>query len=222
MCGRSSGSCCCSGLRGRSATRRAGRSSATSCPSALLPGAIALDLFAVLLGGAAALLPVCARDVLDVGPVGLGVLRAAPGVGAILVGLCLMANPIRDHAGRVMLVAVGLFGLFTAVFAASEILWLSVACLFLIGACDMISVCVRNMLVQLWTPDALRGRVNAVNQVFIGASNEPGAFRAGSMAALVGAVPAVLPGGVGCMAVAAFWARRFPALREIRRLDSQG
>jgi hypothetical protein len=121
-----------------------------------------------------------------------------------------------------MLVAVALFGVFTAVFAVSELVWLSVLSLFLIGGCDMVSVFVRNTLVQLWTPDALRGRVNAVNQVFVGASNELGAFRAGGTAALLGAVPAVLAGGIGCLAVAALWARAFPALRRIRQLDAPG
>jgi len=188
----------------------------------VLLGAISLDLFAVLLGGAVALLPVYARDILDVGPFGLGMLRAAPGIGALLVGFYLMSHPIRDNAGRTMLIAVGLFGLFTAVFAVSELVWLSVLSLFLIGGCDMVSVFVRNTLVQLWTPDALRGRVNAVNQVFVGASNELGAFRAGGTAALVGAVPAVLAGGIGCLAVAALWARAFPALRRIRHLDAPG
>ncbi|MCL4186658.1 MAG: MFS transporter [Rhodobacteraceae bacterium] len=188
----------------------------------VLLGAISLDLFAVLLGGAVALLPVYARDILDVGPFGLGMLRAAPGIGALIVGFYLMSNPIRDNAGRTMLVAVALFGVFTAVFAVSELVWLSVLSLFLIGGCDMVSVFVRNTLVQLWTPDALRGRVNAVNQVFVGASNELGAFRAGGTAALLGAVPAVLAGGIGCLAVAALWARAFPALRRIRQLDAPG
>jgi MFS family permease len=183
-------------------------------------GAISLDLFAVLLGGAVALLPVFARDVLAVGPVGLGVLRAAPGIGGIAMGLYLVSCPIRDHAGRIMLVSVAGFGLCTAVFALSEAVWLSALCLLLAGAFDMVSIVLRGTLVQLWTPDALRGRVNAVNQVFVGASNELGAFRAGGMAALIGAVPAVLIGGAGCMAVAALWARAFPELRAIRRIDA--
>lgn len=183
-------------------------------------GAISLDLFAVLLGGAVALLPVYARDVLDIGPIGLGVLRAAPGIGGIAMGLYLMSYPMRDHAGRNMLAAVACFGLFTAIFAVSEVIWLSALCLLLAGAFDMVSVVLRGTLVQLWTPDALRGRVNAVNQVFVGASNELGAFRAGAMAAMIGAVPAVLLGGAGCMAVAAIWARAFPDLRAIRRIEA--
>ncbi|MGA1682924.1 MAG: MFS transporter [Gemmobacter sp.] len=183
-------------------------------------GAISLDLFAVLLGGAVALLPVFARDVLAVGPVGLGVLRAAPGIGGIAMGLYLVSFPIRDHAGRLMLISAAGFGLCTAGFALSQVVWLSALCLLLAGAFDMVSVVLRGTLVQLWTPDALRGRVNAVNQVFVGASNELGAFRAGGMAALIGAVPAVLIGGAGCVAVAALWARIFPELRAIRRIDA--
>lgn len=182
-------------------------------------GAISLDLFAVILGGATALLPVYARDVLEIGPAGLGFLRAGPGIGAIAMGLFLMANPITDHAGRVMFTAVAAFGAFTVVFALSEAVWLSVAALVLIGAADMVSVFVRGTLIQLWTPDDLRGRVNAANQVFIGASNEVGGFRVGATAALIGPVAAVLVGGLGTLAVAAVWFRRFPELVRIRRLD---
>ena len=184
-------------------------------------GAISLDLFAVLLGGATALLPVYARDILETGPWGLGLLRAGPAIGAIAVGFYLMTHPIRDHAGRIMFAAVMVFGLFTVAFGASDMLPLSILALVVMGGCDMVSVYVRNTLIQLWTPDAVRGRVNAVNQVFIGASNEFGAFRAGSTAALIGAVPAVLIGGVGTMAVAALWFRWFPELRRIRRLDGR-
>lgn len=182
-------------------------------------GAISLDLFAVLLGGATALLPVYARDVLEIGPSGLGFLRAAPAVGAIATGLYLMARPISDHAGRTMFAAVAVFGVFTAVFAVSETLWISVVALAVIGAADMVSVNIRATLVQLWTPDELRGRVNAVNQVFIGASNELGGFRAGSMAALTGPVAAVFVGGIGAVAVAGIWWRAFPGLARIRTLD---
>lgn len=185
-------------------------------------GAITLDLFVVLVGGAVALLPVYARDVLEVGPVGLGLLRAGPGIGAVMVGLFLIARPIRDHAGHVLFLSVTGFGLAVAVFALSRVVWLSFAMLVAMGACDMVSVYVRQTLVQLWTPDAVRGRVNAVNQVFIGASNEVGAFRAGSMAALVGPVAAVLAGGVGAVAITALWARWFPELRRIRHLDRAG
>lgn len=185
-------------------------------------GAISLDLFAVLLGGAAALMPVYARDVLDVGPVGLGFLRAGMGIGGIAVGFWLMAHPICDNAGRTMLWSVAAFGACIAVFAVSTDVRLSVVALILAGGFDMVSVYVRNTLVQSWTPDDLRGRVNAVNQVFVGASNEVGAFRAGSVAALAGAVPAVLIGGLGTMAVAVLWARLFPDLRRIRSLTDQG
>lgn len=185
-------------------------------------GAISLDMFAVLLGGAVALMPVFARDVLDLGPWGLGLLRAAPGIGAVLMATYLAAHPITRNAGRTMFVAVGLFGLSTVVFGWSTIAWLSIAALAVMGAADMISVYIRQTLVQLWTPDELRGRVNAVNMVFIGASNELGEFRAGSMAALIGAIPAVIFGGVGAMAVAALWAAWFPALRRIQRIDRVG
>lgn len=184
-------------------------------------GAISLDLFAVLLGGAIALLPVYARDILDLGPWGLGLLRSAPGIGSLAVAVWLAGHPVRDSAGVIMFICVGLFGFFTVVFGLSTITWLSVAALALTGAADMISVYVRETLIQLWTPDHLRGRVNAVNMVFIGASNEVGEFRAGTMAALIGTVPAVVVGGVGAIAVAALWAGLFPALRKVRRLDGR-
>ncbi len=184
-------------------------------------GAVSLDLFAVLLGGAVALLPVYAKDVLELGPVGLGFLRAAPGIGAIGMALLLTGAPIRDHAGMIMFVCVGLFGVFTTVFGLSTIAWLSIFGLAAAGAADMVSVYVRETLIQLWTPDRLRGRVNAVNMVFVGASNELGAFRAGSMAALVGAVPAVVFGGVASIGVAILWAWLFPALRKARHLDGR-
>jgi len=184
-------------------------------------GAISLDLFAVLLSGAVALLPVYARDILDLGPWGLGLLRAAPGIGAIIVAVWLTAHPIRDHAGVLMLVFVGLFGVFTAIFGVSTIPWLSITALALLGAVDMISVYVRETLIQIWTPDHVRGRVNAVNMVFVGASNEVGEFRAGTMAAIIGTVPAVVFGGIGAIAVAGMWAFLFPELRRIRHLDSR-
>lgn len=184
-------------------------------------GAVSLDLFAVLLGGAVALLPVYARDVLELGPLGLGLLRAAPGIGAIGIAILLTGAPIRDHAGLIMFVCVGLFGLFTTIFGVSTLAWVSILALAAAGAADMVSVYVRETLIQLWTPDRLRGRVNAVNMVFVGASNELGAFRAGSMAALVGAVPAVVFGGVGAMGIAVLWAYLFPALRKARHLDGR-
>lgn len=183
-------------------------------------GAISLDLFAVLLGGAVALMPVFARDVLTLGPWGLGLLRAAPGIGAIAVALFLAAYPIRHHAGTIMFVGVGLFGFATVLFGLSETAWISIAALMLLGASDMLSVYVRETLLALWTPDEVRGRVNAVNMVFIGASNELGEFRAGTMAHGVGAVPAVIVGGIGTIAVAIVWAGLFPTLRKIDNLDA--
>ncbi|MBD0413949.1 MFS transporter [Oryzicola mucosus] len=184
-------------------------------------GAISLDLFAVLLSGAVALLPVYARDILHLGPWGLGLLRAAPGIGALAVAVWLAGHPLRDHAGRIMFVFVALFGVFTVVFGLSTVPWLSIVALAMLGATDMISVYVRETLIQLWTPDNVRGRVNAVNMVFVGASNELGEFRAGMMAAAFGTVHAVVFGGVGAIAVAGLWAYMFPALRKVRRLDGR-
>jgi MFS family permease len=185
-------------------------------------GAISLDLFAVLLGGATALLPAYARDILQTGPWGLGLLRSAPGIGAIAVVIVLAARPVRDHAGIIMFATVALFGAFTLVFGISTAVWLSVAALALAGAADMVSVYIRETLIQLWTPDAVRGRVNAVNTVFVGASNELGEFRAGTVAALIGVVPAVAIGAIGTIAVAGLWAWAFPVLRQARRLDRRG
>lgn len=187
----------------------------------LVLGAISLDLFAVLLGGAVALMPVYARDILQLGPWGLGLLRAAPGVGAVLMVALLAATPIRDNAGRILLVFVALFGLFTVGFGLSHVAWLSILLLALIGAADMVSVVIRETLLQLWTPDEVRGRVNAVNMVFLGASNELGEFRAGLMAAGIGVVPAVVVGGIGAVGVAALWAVFFPTLRDARYLDGR-
>lgn len=184
-------------------------------------GAISLDLFAVLLGGAVALLPVYARDILELGPWGLGLLRAAPGIGAIAVAVWLAGHPIRDHAGLIMFFFVALFGVFTALFGFSTIPWLSIAALALLGAADMVSVYIRETLIQLWTPDQVRGRVNAVNMVFVGASNELGEFRAGTMAAAIGTVPAVVFGGVGAVLVAGVWAWAFPQLRKARSLEGR-
>ena len=182
-------------------------------------GAISLDLFAVLMGGAVALMPVFARDILEVGPWGLGLLRAAPGIGAILTALWLVKFPIRDNAGIVLFAFVAGFGFFTLVFGLSQTVWLSVPMLALIGACDMVSVSIRETIMQLWTPDAVRGRVNAVNSVFIGASNELGEFRAGMMAALIGTQAAVAFGGVATIAVAGIWGAAFPGLRRQKSLD---
>jgi len=182
-------------------------------------GAISLDMFAVLLGGAIALMPVFARDVLELGPWGLGLLRASPGIGAIGMAIYLASRPVRRHAGRAMFIAVGIFGAATVVFGLSTSLPLSMAALITMGASDMISVYVRQSLVQLWTPDELRGRVSAVNMVFIGASNELGEFRAGVMASLIGPVAAVVIGGAGTLAVAVAWSIGFPQLRQIQSLD---
>jgi MFS family permease len=181
-------------------------------------GAISFDLFAVLLGGATALLPVYARDILDVGPWGLGLLRSAPGIGSILVAAFLLRHPVKDHAGVIMFACVVLFGFFTVVFGASTTVWLSVLALALMGGFDMVSVYVRETLIQLWTPDAVRGRVSAVNMLFVGASNELGEFRAGISAGLFGAVPAVVFGGVATVAVAGLWWWWFPELRNTRHL----
>jgi MFS family permease len=181
-------------------------------------GAISLDLFAVLLGGAVALMPVYARDILEVGPWGLGLLRAAPGIGAIAMALWLARYPVRDRAGHILFGFVAGFGFFTIVFGFSTWVPLSIFALIMMGACDMVSVYIRETLLQLWTPDEVRGRVNAVNRVFIGASNELGEFRAGVMAAWIGAVAAVTAGGAGTMAIAAIWARLFPQFRTARSL----
>lgn len=182
-------------------------------------GAISLDMFAVLLGGAVALMPVFARDVLELGPTGLGWLRAAPGIGAITMAIYLASYPVRRQAGAAMFIAVAIFGAATVVFGLSKSPLLSICALIVMGASDMISVYVRQSLVQLWTPDELRGRVSAVNMVFVGASNELGEFRAGTMAALIGPVAAVVIGGAGTLAVAAAWSIGFPALRQIQSLD---
>ncbi|KQV20482.1 MFS transporter [Rhizobium sp. Root1203] len=183
-------------------------------------GAISLDLFAVLLGGATALMPIFARDILTLGPWGLGLLRSAPGLGAIVMAVLLAWYPLKHRAGIYMFIGVALFGLGTIVFGFSKSTELSIAALALMGAADMISVYVRESLIALWTPDQLRGRVNAVNMVFVGASNELGEFRAGTMASIFGAVPAVIIGGIGTLAVAAIWATSFPQLRKIDTLDA--
>jgi MFS family permease len=186
----------------------------------LLLGAISLDLFAVLFSGAAALLPVFAKDILHVGPGGLGVLRSAPGVGAVCTSLFLTQWPLDRHVGRRLFLAIGIFGLAAIAFGLSRDYWLSFAALAVLGAADNVSVYVRGSLVPLATPDALRGRVVAVEAVFIGASNELGAFVAGSGAALLGAIPAVLLGGSLTLGVAALWSWMFPALRRVDRMES--
>lgn len=184
-------------------------------------GAVSLDLFAVLLGGAVALMPIYARDILHVGELGLGLLRAAPGIGAIIAIALITAVPIRDHAGWILLAAVAMFGLATAVFGASTLAWVSILALMCVGGFDMVSVYVREIILQLWTPDAVRGRVNAVNSIFVGASNELGETRAGFMAAVAGPVFTVVAGGFAAMGIAALSILIFPQLRKIRTLDEQ-
>lgn len=183
-------------------------------------GAISLDLFAVLLGGATALLPVYAHDILHVGPEGLGLLRSMPAAGAVLMASWLAWRPLRRHIGRRMFQSVIVFGLMTIGFGLSEHLALSLACLFVLGAVDMVSVFIRQTLVQIETPDAMRGRVSAVNTVFIGASNELGEFESGALAALIGTVPTVVVGGIGTWIIAALWLRWFPELRDRDRLGN--
>ena len=182
-------------------------------------GAISLDLFAVLLGGATALLPVFARDILHVGPEGFGILRAGPAMGATVVALWLAANPIRQKAGLYMFGGVAVFGLATIVFGLSKSLWLSVAALAVLGGADMLSVFVRQTLIQLVTPDHMRGRVASVSSVFIGASNELGEFESGVVARILGPVGAAIFGGVGALMVTAIWAKLFPDLRRADRLE---
>ena len=182
-------------------------------------GTISLDLFAVLLGGVTALLPIYARDILQAGPLGLGILRAAPAVGALLMTVVLARHTINHHVGLRMFQAVIVFGAATVVFALSQWMWLSVLALALLGAADTISVVIRFSLVQLATPDEMRGRVGAVNFLFINASNQLGQFESGVTAALFGTVPAAVLGGVGTIAIALLWMKLFPALRKVERLE---
>lgn len=182
-------------------------------------GTISLDLFAVLLGGATALLPVYARDILHAGPWGLGFLRMAPAVGAVAMSLLLARFPMQHRVGIKMLFAVAIFGAATVVFAFSTSIVLSVAMLVVLGASDTVSVVVRSSLVQLLTPDHMRGRVNAVNSLFIGTSNQLGEFESGIVAGLVGPVAAVAFGGIGTIAIVLIWAGLFPALRKVDTLS---
>ena len=177
-------------------------------------GSISLDMFAVLLGGSVALLPIYAREILHTGPWGLGLLRSAPGVGAAAMAILLAHRPLRRHVGVIMLWCVAGFGVFTIIFGISRSIVLSMIALLLVGATDMVSVIVRGTLVQLGTPDAMRGRVNAVDMLFIGVSNEFGEFESGLTAHWFGTVPAVLLGGIGTLVVIAIWAGLFPALRK--------
>jgi len=182
-------------------------------------GAVSLDLFAVLLGGAVALLPVYARDILKVGALGLGILRGAPSAGAVTMAILLAHRPIRRRAGAVLLWCVAGFGIFTVVFAISRSVILSVAALVLVGGCDMVSVILRHTLVQISTPNQMRGRVSAVNMIFIGASNEVGQFESGLTAQWFGTVPAAVLGGIGTIVVVALWAWLFPDLRRVSDLQ---
>jgi MFS family permease len=184
-------------------------------------GAISLDLFAVLLGGATALLPIYAREILVVGPWGLGFLRATPAVGALFMSAVVAHHPLRRAAGRTMFIAVIVFGLATIGFAVSTSFILSIGLLMVLGAADVISVVVRQSLVQIQTPDAMRGRVSAVNSMFIGTSNQLGEFESGVTAAWFGVVPAAVLGGIGTIVVAVLWMHLFPALRRVDTLDRE-
>ncbi len=188
----------------------------------LILGAISLDLFAVLLGGATALLPIYARDILQVGPWGLGLLRSAPAMGALVTAVLLARRSITRHAGRILLATVGIFGLATIGFGLSQNVWLSLAMLIILGASDMISVVIRRVLVLVATPDDMRGRVSAVESVFIVASNELGEFESGVTAAWFGTVPAVVLGGLGTLVVVGLWAKIFPQLRRVDTLETAG
>jgi hypothetical protein len=185
----------------------------------VLLGAISLDLFAVLFGGAVALLPVFAKDILEVGPVGLGFLRTAPAVGSLIAALLIARRPIRRRAGPTLFVVVAGFGACMIVFGLSRTMWLSMLALALGAGFDMVSVVLRSTILPLVTPDGLRGRVTAVEMVFISASNELGAFESGVAAALIGAVPAVVLGGAVTIAVAGVWWKLFPSLGRVDRLD---
>ena len=184
----------------------------------LILGAISLDLFAVLLGGAVALLPVYAKEVLNAGPGALGILRSAPGIGAGIMAIAIAHRPLKNRAGATMLWCVAGFGVFTVVFGVSRNFAISLLALFLVGATDMVSVIVRATLIQVATPDEMRGRVNAVDMIFIGASNELGQFESGITAQWFGAVPAVILGGIAAIVVTGLWAWMFPQLRKVNQL----
>ncbi|NQD75670.1 MFS transporter [Pseudomonas sp. CM27] len=184
-------------------------------------GAISLDLFAVLLGGATALLPVFAKDILLTGPLGLGLLRSAPAVGALLMSVWLARFPFERNVGRTMFTAVGIFGVATIAFGLSTSFWFSLAVLVVLGAADMISMVIRSSFVQLETPDEMRGRVSAVNGLFIGASNQLGEFESGVTAHWFGTVPAVVMGGVGTLVVTGVWIKLFPTLAGRDQLHSR-
>jgi MFS family permease len=182
-------------------------------------GTISLDLFAVLLGGATALLPMFARDILHAGPWGLGLLRAAPAIGALTMSVVLAKRPLTSKVGVKMLCAVAVFGVATIMFALSTNVTFSIVALLVVGASDTVSVVVRSSLVQLLTPDSMRGRVNAVNSLFIGTSNQLGEFESGMVAGVMGPVAAGVIGGVGTIVVVLLWARLFPELRKVKTLQ---
>lgn len=184
-------------------------------------GVISLDLFAVLLGGATALLPIFAKDILHTGPWGLGLLRGAPAVGGLLVGFWLSRRSLERNVGRIMFGSVAGFGVATLLFALSKELWLSILALFVLGGFDMVSVVIRGSLVQLDTPDEMRGRVSAVNAIFINTSNQLGEFESGMLAAWLGAAPAAVAGGIGTLVVVALWMLWFPGLRRRQRLHNE-
>lgn len=184
-------------------------------------GSVSLDMFAVLLGGATALLPIVAKDILHTGPWGLGLLRCAPALGALLMSVYLARRPLTHSVGKIMFAAVAIFGVATILFGLSENLILSMLALVLLGSSDMISVVIRSTLVQLETPDEMRGRVSAANSVFIGSSNQLGEFESGVTAAWFGVVPAIIIGGVGTIAVVGIWMYLFPTLLKRRTLDKE-
>jgi MFS family permease len=186
----------------------------------LLLGSISLDLFAVLLGGAVSLLPIFADKILHSGPHGLGLLRAMPSLGALMISVTLLTHPLKRNAGKKMLICVAIFGAATVVFGLSRNIWLSCAALLVVGASDMISVVVRSSILQLATPSEMRGRVSSVNWLFLGASNELGEYESGLTAHWWGAVRAVVIGGVASMAITGLWAGFFPSLRRADRLDA--
>ena len=185
----------------------------------IILGTISLDLFAVLLGGVVALLPIYAQEVLEVGPTGLGALRSAMALGEVMVGFYLSTRPFNRRVGMTMFIAVAIFGVANLVFALSSLFWLSFAALFVAGGADMVSMYIRSSLIQFSTPDAMRGRVNAVNMLFIGSSNELGEFRAGTSAAWFGTVPAAVLGGMCTLAVTGGWMLAFKSLRQVDRFE---
>ena len=189
--------------------------------SPLILGSTSLDMFAVLFAGATALLPIYAKDIFHVGPWGLGIMRAMPAVGALLVAIALARWPLASNAGRKMYVAVALFGIATIVFALSTSFVLSLVALFALGAADMVSVVVRQTLVQVQTPDEMLGRVISVNALFVGTSNQLGEFRAGVFAHLIGTVPAVVFGGVATLVIVALWTKLFPDLLNVQSLQKE-